>query len=67
MNGLEEITPREFKHQVSKFGIVLSDEDADNLFHKYDTNGNGRIDLTEFVRGLMPKVFYSVIRFIHSI
>ena len=48
------LTQQTFTDLVARFGIILSDENAKKLFARYDIDGNGLIDLHEFVHGLMP-------------
>lgn len=49
------ITASMFKHQVRQLGIPASNEDCKNLFSRYDSDGNGRLDFYEFINNLMPK------------
>ncbi|EEY66970.1 uncharacterized protein PITG_17744 [Phytophthora infestans T30-4] len=44
-----------FKEQLRvKFGIILDDSELYLLFDKYDEDGNGTIDLQEFIRRVLP-------------
>lgn len=50
-----ELTKDRLRYQLSeKFGIVVTDQEVDALFLKYDKDGSGTIDFYEFVTGLMP-------------
>ena len=53
------ITAESFKHQVRQLGIPATNEDCRNLFKRYDTDGNGRLDFYEFINNLMPKDYPS--------
>lgn len=39
---------------LNNFGIQVSEEDMDELFALYDTDGNGEIDIFEFIQALVP-------------
>ena len=39
---------------LNNFGIQVSEEDMDELFALYDTDGNGEIDNFEFIQALVP-------------
>ncbi|KAG6583264.1 EF-hand domain pair [Phytophthora cinnamomi] len=44
-----------FREQLRmKFGIILDDSELHLLFDKYDEDGNGTIDLHEFIRRVLP-------------
>ncbi|GMF64730.1 unnamed protein product [Phytophthora lilii] len=44
-----------FREQLRvKFGIILDDAELHLLFDKYDEDGNGTIDLHEFIRRVLP-------------
>ncbi|KAG3119845.1 hypothetical protein PI124_g2228 [Phytophthora idaei] len=44
-----------FREQLRvKFGIILDDSELHLLFDKYDEDGNGTIDLQEFIRRVLP-------------
>ncbi|KAL3662883.1 hypothetical protein V7S43_012284 [Phytophthora oleae] len=44
-----------FREQLRvKFGIILDDSELQLLFDKYDEDGNGTIDLHEFIRRVLP-------------
>lgn len=44
-----------FREQLRvKFGIILDDGELHLLFDKYDEDGNGTIDLHEFIRRVLP-------------
>eukprot|EP00644_Phytophthora_capsici_P015104 jgi/Phyca11/127741/e_gw1.71.109.1 len=44
-----------FREQLRvKFGIILDDSELQLLFDKYDEDGNGTIDLQEFIRRVLP-------------
>ncbi|KAK1931709.1 Troponin C [Phytophthora citrophthora] len=44
-----------FREQLRvKFGIILDDNELQLLFDKYDEDGNGTIDLQEFIRRVLP-------------
>ena len=48
------ITPMEFREQLAAFGFVLTDEQSNGLFSRYDTNASGDIDLKELIVNLYP-------------
>lgn len=51
----EGIDFRSFREQLRvKFGIILDDTELHLLFDKYDEDGNGTIDLQEFIRRVLP-------------
>lgn len=44
-----------FREQLRvKFGILLDDSELRLLFDKYDEDGNGKIDMQEFIRRVLP-------------
>ncbi|KAG7388390.1 hypothetical protein PHYPSEUDO_012598 [Phytophthora pseudosyringae] len=44
-----------FREQLRvKFGIILDDTELHLLFDKYDEDGNGTIDMHEFIRRVLP-------------
>jgi len=43
------ITLQELKDAMSGVGVKFSDEQVTTFFNKYDADGNGEIDFTEFV------------------
>eukprot|EP00942_MAST-04A_sp_MAST-4A-sp1_P010557 g10557.t1 len=49
------ISPTQFRKAIAKLGIVLSMEDATRVFMTYDEDGNGRMDIYELMRNLLPK------------
>jgi Ca2+-binding EF-hand superfamily protein len=49
------ISPSQFRHAIAKQGIVLSVDDAERVFRSYDEDGNGRMDIYELMRNLLPK------------
>ena len=49
------ISPSQFRKAIAKLGIVLSAEDAHRVFMTYDEDGNGRMDIYELMRNLLPK------------
>jgi len=51
----KEILPDAFHNVIKNLGISCSARVANELFKKYDDDGNGFLDCYEFVRGLMPK------------
>lgn len=42
---------------ITNFGIQISDGELDELFALYDTDGNGEIDIFEFINVLVPPEF----------
>ncbi len=49
------ITPDMFHQQVNKLlGVNIAKDMTVKLFKRYDTDGSGDIDLSEFVNGIMP-------------
>ncbi len=53
---LTGLSKAEFAEDLKlKLGLILSPEEVDKLFEKYDSDGNGRIEFHEFVMHLMPK------------
>ena len=54
------ITVQNFRQTLANLGIILDLADATEIFSKYDTNGNGRINFNEFCLSLFPKDFSGV-------
>lgn len=48
------ITPKAFLKQLSKLGLVLTEQEVFALFKKYDSDGSGRISFQELVAHVMP-------------
>ncbi|OQR99644.1 hypothetical protein THRCLA_06433 [Thraustotheca clavata] len=48
------IKPQEFHNALADMGLNLPRECTTKLFQKYDIDGSGDIDLSEFVRGVLP-------------
>lgn len=50
------ITKRAFKKHMQKLGFVLTDQELQALFNRYDSDGSGSITFAELVAHVMPKV-----------
>ena len=52
-DGNGYITARELKEVMSKLGEKLTTKEVEELVYESDTNGDGRIDIDEFVAMMM--------------
>ena len=52
-DGNGYITVRELKEVMSKLGEKLTTKEVEELVYESDTNGDGRIDIDEFVQMMM--------------
>lgn len=49
------ISRRAFRHHMQKLGFVLTDQELQALFDRYDSDGSGTITFAELVAHVMPK------------
>ncbi|XP_064605115.1 calcyphosin-like protein isoform X1 [Liolophura sinensis] len=45
---------KEFKKAVSDYGVIMEDEDMQELFNRLDKDGSGSVDFDEFLKALRP-------------
>lgn len=55
-NGNKNLDHAELKNGLQTYGIDLPKEDMETLMHFFDRDGNGNINVTEFVCGLRPNM-----------
>lgn len=43
---------KEFKKAVSDYGVIMEDDDMQELFNRLDKDGSGSVDFDEFLKAL---------------
>ncbi|KAH6645165.1 hypothetical protein BKA67DRAFT_587090 [Truncatella angustata] len=51
-DGDRYIEPQEVINAAKKDGIVISDQDAEEYIQRMDTNNNGKVEFSEFIKVL---------------
>jgi len=54
LDGDDFITEKELRQMLTGMGEKLSDEEVTDIIREADTNGDGKIDLEEFIAMMMP-------------
>ena len=54
-SGSGEVNRSEFHRKLNKLGITCTKEQLDGIFKRFDSNGNGKIEIKEFIRGVFPE------------
>lgn len=57
-NGNKQLTPDEFMEGLKEMGMELSDEEATELFKKFDSDGSGSINMEEFLIHIRVSIEY---------
>ena len=56
-NGDKSLNLEEFTKGLSDTGLDVSDEEAQEIFNQFDTDGSGTINMTEFLLGIRVRNF----------
>lgn len=51
-NGDKNLSLEEFTKGLHDTGLKVSNEEAEEIFNKFDTDGSGNINMTEFLIGI---------------
>ena len=51
-NGDKRLSKSELKYGLRDYGITLSEDEMENVFTYFDRDGNGYVDITEFLVGI---------------
>nr|XP_017104216.2 calcyphosin-like protein isoform X2 [Drosophila bipectinata] len=65
-DGSKTLSSEEFKKGVKDMGLELSDSEIQDMFTRFDTDGSGNINMTEFLVKLRPPMNNSRIRVIEK-
>lgn len=48
-HGSRNLSRREFLHGLKEVGLELSEDETKEVFHRFDTNGDGSVNIDEFL------------------
>lgn len=51
-NGDKNLSLEEFTKGLNDTGLTVTDEEAEEIFNKFDADGSGNINMTEFLVGI---------------
>ena len=54
-SGSGEVNREDFHRKLNRLGITCTTEQLDGIFKRFDSNGNGKIEIKEFIRGVFPE------------
>ena len=53
------LTPEELIRLEAKLNVTISQSEAEEIINRYDSNGDGRMDIDEFILYKQAKFWYS--------
>lgn len=57
-NGDKNLSVEEFTKGLSDTGLDVGDEEAQEIFNQFDTDGSGSINMTEFLLGIRVRITF---------
>lgn len=57
-NGDKQLSLEEFSKGLVDSGMEVSNEEAEELFNKFDTDGSGGINMTEFLMAIRVRLYF---------
>lgn len=59
-NGDKSLSLEEFTKGLNDTGLDVGDDEAQEIFNQFDTDGSGTINMTEFLLGIRVRIFLSI-------
>lgn len=56
-DGSRNLNQEEFLHGLKEVGLELSEDDTKEIFQKFDTNGDGSINIEEFLIHIRVSIY----------
>lgn len=58
-DGNKNLSLEEFKVGLEETGLELSDDEINDIFQKFDVNGDGNISINEFIESIRVGIYMS--------